>query len=48
MIYAYGGFIPSTFKTIEVFTLDKFIKWIIQEKNKDVLLECIEELEQQK
>jgi hypothetical protein len=48
MIYAYGGFIPSTFKTIEVFTLDKFIKWIIQEKNKDLLFQCIEELEQQK
>lgn len=48
MICAHGGFIPSTFKTIEVFTLDKFIKWIIQEKNKDVLLECIEGLEQQK
>jgi hypothetical protein len=48
MIYAYGGFIPSTFKTIEVFTLDKFIKWIIQGKNKDLLLECIEGLEQQK
>ncbi len=48
MIYAYGGFIPSTFKTIEVFTLDKFIKLIIQGKNKDLLLQCIEGLEQQK
>ena len=48
MIYAYGGFIPSTFKTIEVSRLIKFIKWIIQGKNKDLLLECIEGLEQQK
>jgi hypothetical protein len=48
MICAYGGFIPSTFHTIEVFTLDKFTKWIVQGRKKDLLLQCIEELEQQK
>ena len=32
--YTYGGFIPSNFKNIEVFTVDKFIKWILQEKKR--------------
>jgi hypothetical protein len=45
IIYAYGGFVPSTFQTIEVFTLDKFTKWITQKRRKDLLLQCIEELE---
>jgi hypothetical protein len=45
--YAYGGFIPSNFKNIEVFTIDKFIKWILQRKRKELLLQCIEELGQQ-
>jgi hypothetical protein len=43
--YAYGGFIPTTFKIIEVFTLEKFTKWITQKNKKDLLLQCIEELE---
>jgi hypothetical protein len=46
VIYAYGGFIPSNFKNIEVVTIDKFIKWILQGKKKELLLQCIEELEQ--
>ena len=46
VIYAYGGFIPSNFKNIEVVTIDKFIKWILQRKKKELLLQCIEELEQ--
>ena len=44
-IYSYGGFIPSNFQTIEVFTLDKFAKWIVQEQQKDLLLQCIDNLE---
>jgi hypothetical protein len=47
MTYVYGGFIPSSFKSIEIFTRDKFTKWIVQERKKDLLLQCIEELEQQ-
>ena len=43
MTYVYGGFIPSSFKFIEVFTRDKFAKWILQETKKDLLLQCIEE-----
>jgi len=45
VIYAYGGFIPSTFKKIEVFTLDKFTKLMLQDRKKELLLQCIEELE---
>src|SRR3982074_2631776 len=30
MIYAYGGFVSSTFQKIDVYTSDKFIKWIIK------------------
>ncbi len=44
-MYSYGGFIPSNFQTIEVFTLDKFAKWIVQEQQKDLLLQCIDNLE---
>ncbi len=46
VIHAYGGFIPSNFKSIEVFTVDKFTKWMLQERKKELLLQCIEELEQ--
>ena len=46
MIYAYGGFIPSSFRTIEVFTLDKFTKRILQERKKDLLLQYFDGLEQ--
>jgi hypothetical protein len=45
IMYAFGGFIPSKFETIEVFTVDKFTKWIVHERNRDLLLQCIEELE---
>ena len=44
-MHSYGGFIPSNFQTIEVFSLDKFAKWIVQEQQKDLLLQCIDNLE---
>ena len=44
MIYAYGGFVPSTFQKIEVYTSDKFIKSIIKKGKKDLLLQCLESL----
>lgn len=46
IIYAYGGFVPSTFQKIEVFTLEKFTKWILQERKKDLLLQCLDGLDQ--
>ncbi len=45
LIYSYGGYIPSNFKTIEVLTLEKFSKWIVQEQQKDLLFQCIDNLE---
>src|SRR6266516_5093022 len=30
MIYAYGGFVSSTCQKIDVYTSDKFTKWIIK------------------
>jgi hypothetical protein len=31
MIYAYGGFVPSTFQKIDIYNSDKFIRWIINQ-----------------
>ncbi|MGC2575352.1 MAG: hypothetical protein WA364_27920 [Candidatus Nitrosopolaris sp.] len=44
MIYVYGGFLPSTFQKIEVYTSDKFIKWIIKKGKTHLLLQCLESL----
>jgi hypothetical protein len=44
MIYAYGGFVSSTFQKIDVYTSDKFIKWIIKKRKKDLVLQCLESL----
>ena len=44
MIYAYGGFVSSTFQKIDVYTSDKFIKWIIKKGKKDLVLQCLESL----
>lgn len=46
MCYTYGGFVPTTFQKIEIFTLDKFTKWIMQGKNKDFLFQCMDNLDQ--
>ena len=43
--YAYGGFIPSNFQKVEVYTLDKFTRWIVQKRRKELLLQCLEGLE---
>ena len=45
MIYAYGGFIPSSFQKIEVYTLEKFTREIVQKRKKDLLLQCLESLD---
>jgi hypothetical protein len=45
MIYSYGGFVPSTFQKIEVYTSDKFTNWIVKNGKKDFLLQCLESLE---
>ena len=45
MIYAYGGFVSSTFQKIDVYTSDKFIRWIIKEGKRDLLMQCLERLQ---
>ena len=45
MKYSYGGFVPSTFQQIEVYTSDKFTNWIVKNGKKDLLLQCLESLE---
>jgi hypothetical protein len=45
MIYSYGGFVPSTFQQIEVYTSDKFTNGIVKNGKKDLLLQCLESLE---
>ena len=44
MVYLYGGFVPSTFQKIGIYTSDKFIKWIIKKGKKDLVLQCLESL----
>lgn len=43
-VYTYGGFVPATFDRADVYTLDKFTKWIVKKGKKDLLLQCIENI----
>lgn len=45
IMYAYGGFVPSNFQKVEVYTLDKFTRWILHEQRKELLLQCLDNLE---
>jgi hypothetical protein len=45
IMYAYGGFVPSTFQEVEVHTLDKFTKWIVKKGKRDLLLQCLENMD---
>jgi hypothetical protein len=45
IMYAYGGFVPSTFQEVEVHTLDKFTKWIVKKGKRDLLLQCLENID---
>ena len=38
---------PHLLNPLRYSLVDKFTKWILQERKKDLLLQCIEELEQQ-
>lgn len=46
LLYVHGGFIPSYFHKLNVFTIDKFTKWILREEKKDLLLSCLNEIEE--
>jgi hypothetical protein len=43
-VYTYGGFVPTTFDRADVYTLDKFTKWIVKKGKKDLLLQCLENI----
>jgi hypothetical protein len=45
IMYAYGGFVPSTFQKVEVHMLDKFTKWIVKKGKRDLLLQCLENID---
>lgn len=45
IMYAYGGFVPSNFQKVEVYTLDKFTRWIVNQQRKELLLQCLDNLE---
>jgi hypothetical protein len=47
-IFTRGGFIPTSFQEQYVFTIDKFISWIIQERkngSRKMILQCLETLQ---
>jgi hypothetical protein len=47
-IFTRGGFIPTSFQEQYVFTIDKFISWIIQERKNGIrkmILQCLETLQ---
>jgi hypothetical protein len=45
IMYAYGGFVPSTFQKVEVHTPDKFTKCIVKKGKRDLLLQCLENID---
>lgn len=47
-IFARGGFIPTTFQEQRIFTIDKFISWVMEKrKSKEIILQCLEVLEKE-
>ena len=47
MRYNYGGFIPSRFQKIRIHTLDRFARMIAQDRDTNLLVECLRNLEEQ-
>jgi hypothetical protein len=45
-IFTRGGFIPTSFHEQHVFTIDKFISWIVRErKDREMILQCLAALD---
>jgi hypothetical protein len=43
-----GGFLPTSFQEQHIFTIDKFILWVIKErKDREIILQCLEALEKE-
>ena len=41
-IFTRGGFLPTSFHEQHVFTIDKFISWMVKErKNREMILQCL-------
>jgi hypothetical protein len=41
-VFTRGGFVPTSFHEQYVFTIDKFIAWMIKErKNREMILQCL-------
>ncbi len=41
-IFTRGGYLPTTFHEQHVFTIDKFISWIVKEKkDREMILQCL-------
>ena len=41
-VFTRGGYLPTSFHEQYVFTIDKFISWIIKErKNREMILQCL-------
>ena len=47
-IFTRGGFVPTIFEEQHIFTIEKFISWIIQERkngSRKMILQCLENLQ---
>jgi Icc-related predicted phosphoesterase len=45
-IFTRGGFLPTSFHEQHVFTIDKFISWIVKErKDREMILRCLAALD---
>lgn len=44
IVYSFGGFIPATFHSLLIFTLDEFVAWILR-RERQLVLQCIDNLE---
>ena len=47
-IFVRGGFIPTTLQEQQIFTIDKFISWVIEKRrDREIILQCLEALEKE-
>jgi hypothetical protein len=44
-VFTYGNYLPSSFQKVQVFTLEKFPKWIIK-RNRELLLQSLDSLDE--
>lgn len=44
LVYSFGGFIPTTFHRLCIFTSDEFVAWMLR-RERQLVLQCIDNLE---